>query len=365
MKTFILKTMKKRSSLVITFILFLFTTGCDKFFDKFPGGDHIAKNINFVQTNLVSDTMGFNAAKIDSNLVNAWGIAFSPTGVIWINANGKGLTVLYDSTGTPKRAPVAIPFHGVHFGGTPSGMLFNGTTDFVIPLTNAPARFIFAAEDGTISGWSGGDSTVTVVDRSAFGSVYKGIAMANDGGANFLYATDFHNAKIDVFDKSFNYINSKPFSDPHIPAGFAPFNIANLNGVLFVTYAKQMLPDKHDDQKGPGNGFVNTFWPNGNLIKRFATRGVLNSPWGVAYPPVGFGLGKGSVLISNFGDGRINVFEEAGDFEGPLRNYGSPITIDGLWAIAFPTGGINPNKLFFSAGPDDESHGLFGVITKK
>ena len=316
---------------------------------------------NYVQTNLVSDISGFQAARIDMTLVNAWGIAINPNGIFWINANGSDNSEVYDMNGVPKRPPVSVP--------TPSGIVFNGTSDFIIPATNQVAKFIFASENGKIYAWASGDSARTVANRSSFKSVYKGIELASDGGANYLYATDFHNGKIDVFDKSFNLVSTKPFMDPTIPAGFAPFNIRLIDNELYVTYAKQLGPENKDDQSGPGNGFVNIFKTDGSLFKRFASQGVLNSPWGIEKAPGGFGQGDDIILLGNFGDGHINVFkEEGGKFLNQLKSKGMPITIEGLWAITFPDNrvpGDNPNKLYFTAGPNDEGDGLFGYLIQQ
>ena len=193
---------------------------------------------NYQQTNLVADTAEYGAAAIDPVLLNAWGIAINPTGIIWISANHGGATTVYDSTGKTLLGPVAIPSQAGHFGGSPSGIVFNSTTDFVIPANQKLAKFIFVNEDGTVSAWGEAISTLTVADRSSSDAVYKGVAIARDGTDNFLYAANFKGGKIDVFDKAFQYISNKPFSDPDIPAGFGPFNIQNIGGMLFVTYAK-------------------------------------------------------------------------------------------------------------------------------
>jgi uncharacterized protein (TIGR03118 family) len=331
----------------------------------------VSRQVSYVQTNLVSDTVSNNAARLDPTLVNAWGIAINPNGIFWINSNGKDLTEVWDKNGLPKRNPVTVP--------TPSGILFNTTTDFVISATNEVSRFIFASEDGKIYAWASGDSARTVVNRTGENSVYKGIELANDGSGNFLYATDFHNNKVDIFDKSFNLVSTKPFNDTKIPSNFAPFNIRLIDKVLFVTYAKQLPPDNHDDEKGPGNGFIDIFDTNGSLLRRFVTHGRLNSPWGIEKAPEGFGQGKNMILIGNFGDGHINIYKEGnvgGDGEGKgeggfvkaLQNSGKPVTIDGLWGITFPDGrvpGDDPNKLYFTAGPNEENHGLFGYILKQ
>jgi uncharacterized protein (TIGR03118 family) len=323
---------------------------------------------NYQQTNLVADTAAYGAAAIDPVLLNAWGIAINPTGIIWISANHGGATTVYDSAGKTLLGPVAIPSQGGHFGGSPSGIVFNSTSDFVIPANQKLAKFIFVNEDGTVSAWSGGDSTLTVADRSSFNAVYKGVAIANDGTGNFLYAANFKGGKIDVFDKAFQFVSNKPFADPGIPAGFGPFNIQNIGGKLYVTYAKLKAPDNTDDQAGLGNGYVDIFNPDGILVKRFASQGPLNSPWGLAQAPAGFGLDLHSILVGNFGDGKISVYDSTGVFKGQLQYNDSPIVIDGLWALDFPNNekpSADPNKLYFTAGPMDENHGLFGYLKKQ
>jgi len=321
--------------------------------------------VNYKQTVLVADTLGYGAAFIDSNLRNAWGIALNPMGIVWISANHAGATTIYDSTGKTLFGPVAIPSQGSHFGGSPTGIAFNSTTDFIIPSNRKVAKFIFANEDGTISAWGGGDSTTTVVDRSATGAVYKGITIANDGTSNFLFAANFKGTKIDVFDASFNPVTTKSFNDPQIPAGFGPFNIASIAGKLFVCYAKLKGPDNMDDQAGPGNGYVDVFDTNGKLLQRFISQNQLNSPWGIAQAPAGFGIPFHSIAVGNFGDGKINVYDSTGVYLGQLQNNGNAIVIPGLWALDFPKNEVSnasPNKLYFTAGPMDENHGLFGFI---
>jgi uncharacterized protein (TIGR03118 family) len=318
---------------------------------------------NITQTNLVADTIGFGAARIDTNVGNAWGMAAAPSGPIWISANNLGLSTIYDTTGKTLRTPVIIPSVTPGQPGTPSGVVFNSTTDF------AGSKFIFASEEGIILAWSSGNSAVKVADQSQSNAVYKGLTIAQDGGANFLYVTNFKGQKIDVFDKNFNYVTGKPFLDPTIPAGFGPFNIQYIGGMLYVTYAKLKAPDNHDDQQGPGNGFVNIFTTSGMLVKRFAAQGPLNSPWGIALAPAGFANAQPTILIGNFGDGRINIFDMMGNFKGQLQNNGQIISIQGLWAIDFLKNnqpGGNPNSpLYFTAGPDAEAHGLFGTLKKQ
>lgn len=325
----------------------------------------------YVQTNLVSDLPGV-AALTDPNLQNPWGMSSSPTSPIWVSDNRTGLATLYNGAGAIQSLVVTIP---PPTGGTPpaapTGQVFNGSaTDFKLPNGN-PARFIFATEDGTISGWNGGTSAVLVVDNSVSGAVYKGLAIGSSGGSNFLFATNFNAGTIDVFDAAFNSVNTGgKFTDPNLPAGYAPFNIQNINGTLYVTYALQDAA-KHDDVSGPGNGFVDAFDTAGNLIKRVSSGGALDSPWGLALGSAGFGQFAGDLLVGNFGDGRISAFDPISDaFLGQLQDQSaSPITIDGLWGLRFGNGGSggDVNALFFTAGipgPDNvEDHGLFGTVT--
>jgi uncharacterized protein (TIGR03118 family) len=208
------------------------------------------------------------------------------------------------------------------------------------------------------------------VDNSASGAIYKGVAIGSTTSGDFLYAANFHAGTIDVFDKDFHATTlAGPFSDPNIPAGFAPFNIENLEGQLYVTYAKQDA-DKEDDVAGQGLGFVDVFDTNGHFLQRVATRGQLNAPWGLAFAPADFGRFSNDLLVGNFGNGRINAYRRQGGhfhFVGQLRGLdGKRIMIDGLWALRFGSGGANngpTNALFFTAGPDDEQHGLFGRIS--
>jgi uncharacterized protein (TIGR03118 family) len=321
----------------------------------------------YEQTNLVSDVAGL-AARQDTALVNAWGIAEAPSGPIWISANGTGLSPIYDNTGATLRSPVSIPTPDSSAGGTPSGIVFNGTTDFGIPAGKfmVASHFIFATEDGTIVAWGAGNVATIVADRSKFNAVYKGIALASDDGSNFLYATNFHEGTIDVFDKSFSLVKGKPFRDPGIPAGFAPFNIRLIGSWLYVTYAKQKLPDKHDDQAGPGNGFVDIFKTNGAFVKRFASYGALNSPWGIVQATAGFLKDtEHAIIVGNFGNGHINVYDDDGGFVGPLKDDGRDISIDGLWALENNVPKTDSSRLYFTAGPVQESHGLFGYLKRR
>jgi uncharacterized protein (TIGR03118 family) len=321
--------------------------------------------ISYNHVNLVSDQSGV-AAMTDPNLLDAWGIAVSPTGIFWISSNHGGSATVYDTTGATKIPAVTIPAPGSPTGGAPSGQVFNTTTNFTISSTGKLSKFIFCTEDGTIAAWGGGTSAVIVADRSSSGTVYKGLTIATDGGANYIYAADFHNGKIDVFDSTFTYTTGRTFSDPNIPAGFAPFNIRNISGMLYVLYAKQQGPDNMDDQAGPGNGYVDIFNPNGTFVSRFASQGPLNSPWGIAVAGTEFGQGLLPILIGNFGDGRISVFKQDGTYMGQLQDStNNPLSIDGLWDLYFPANGVpnvSPYRLYFTAGPGGEAHGLFGYL---
>jgi uncharacterized protein (TIGR03118 family) len=335
---------------------------------------------NFVQTNLISDIAGV-ARVTDPNLVNPWGIAYSPTtpgnpgGPFWISDNNAGVSTVYNGDGSTAFPAVKIPPPaGSAPGalGTPTGVVFNGGSGFTVSQNgmSGTSIFIFATEDGTIAGWSPSvnvNSAITAVDNSknptaANGAVYKGLAIAGD----FLYAADFRHGTIDVFGKDFKKATLKGnFTDPKIPAGFAPFNVQNIGGKLFVTYAKQNAT-KHDDVAGPGNGFVDVFSTNGILLQHLISHGALDSPWGLAMAPAGFGQFSGDLLVGNFGDGRINAFNPTtGTLIGPLNNqFGNPITIDGLWGLKFGNGGMagDTKTLFFTAGIGGEQHGLFGSI---
>jgi uncharacterized protein (TIGR03118 family) len=338
----------------------------------------------YAQTNLVSDIPGL-AAHTDPNLRNSWGTSTGPGLPIWVSDNASGVTTLYDGQGNPQPGSgdnqlvvtiPAPPSAGPGAVGAPDGTVFNPTAGGFVVSKNgvsASARFLFATEDGTIAGWSPSvDATraVLAVDRSTatdpagdVGALYKGLALANTATGKFLYATNFRFDTVDVFNSNFELVNS--FTDPTIPAGFAPFGIHNIGGDLYVTFAKQDAA-KHDDDAGPGHGFVDVFAPNGDLLQRIASRGRLNSPWAVTLAPSTFGAFGGDILVGNFGDGRINAFDPAaGQFLGQLRSQHGPITIPGLWGLRFPTGSLNvtPNALYFTAGPNHEADGLFGDIT--
>ncbi len=345
------------------------------------------------QTNLVSDIPGL-ARFTDPNLVNSWGLSHGPTTPWWVSDNGTGVATLYKGDGTPfpVGSPLVVtippPSSTPSATAAPTGNVFNDTNDFVVSEGSAsgPSRFIFATEDGTISGWNPTvnlTSAILEVDNSGMtigkftGAVYKGLATGQSNNQNFIYATDFRFGRVEQFKADFS--PGITFTDPVLANQcnlndannqcFAPFGIQNIGGKLFVTFALQQV-GKHDDQAGAGNGFVDVFDTDGNLLQRFASQGTLNSPWGLALAPNGFGRFGKDLLVGNFGDGRINAFDlDTGAFRGQLQSQGgssNPITIDGLWALGFGNGGLAgpTDTLFFTSGPNGETHGLFGSITK-
>ncbi|WOD16199.1 TIGR03118 family protein [Paraburkholderia kirstenboschensis] len=324
---------------------------------------------SFTATALVSDG-AVSAAHTDVNLKNAWGVAFNPKGFVWVADNGTNLATLYDGNGVPQSLVVTIP-DGTNGTASPTGIVFNGTQSFNVTRNGKTglAAFIFVGEGGTVTAWApavGPTNAFVMYDDGTGGAVYKGLALATNNGSNFLYATDFHNGKIDVFDTNFAKVAMPGgFTDPSIPAGFAPFGIQLIGSNLFVAYAQQDS-DKHDDVAGAGLGMVDVFDTAGNLKQHFATGGALNAPWGIAQAPNNFGSLSGAVLIGNFGDGKINAFNaSSGQSMGAIKSSnGSAIVEPGLWGIAFGNGLNNQpaTTLFFAAGPNDEADGVYGRI---
>jgi uncharacterized protein (TIGR03118 family) len=326
---------------------------------------------SFRETDLVSNIPG-RAQHLDPNLVNPWGISASSGSPMWVADNNAGVATLYDGAGNAFPPPasggplvVKIPLPDGSDGGAPTGTVFNANGGEF-----KGDRFLFATEDGTIAGWNPAVNFTRArieVNRSTvgLGAVYKGLAIGNNGVADHIYASNFRFGTIEVFDTSYKMVAlSGSFSDPGLPAGFAPFNIQDLAGVLYVTYAKQK-PDKHDDQSGPGFGFVDAYDLNGHMLGRVASGGTLNSPWGLAIAPATFGNFHDDLLVGNFGDGRINAFAPDGGFRGQLKSEtNAPIQIDGLWGLRFGNGafGASTNTLYFAAGINDEQDGLFGSI---
>jgi len=312
---------------------------------------------------LVADVSGA-APVTDANLVNAWGLVASSTSPWWVADNETNLSTLYNGdTGAIVPLVVNVP-------GAPTGIVFNGdTSSFLLPSGGA-ARFIFASQDGIIRGWNGGPDAQIGVDDSAAGSSYTGLAIASTSSGPRLYAADFPNAEVDVFDASWDPVGGPAaFVDPGLPEGYAPFGIQAIGSRIFVAYAKQD-EEGEDEVAGQGLGFVDVYDTDGGLVARVAQHGQLNAPWGIAQAPDGFGRFSGDLLVGNFGDGQINAYEERsnGNFthRGELRGAdGKRVEIDGLWALEFGNGAAAGPKttLFFTAGPEDETHGLFGSIT--
>jgi uncharacterized protein (TIGR03118 family) len=344
----------------------------------------------YLAATLTSDIPGA-ALNTDPVLQNAWGVAFTPAASpFWVADNATGCSTLYDGQGAVQALQVKLPLPGGSVPPTackhvdpnhppsltpaaPTGLVWNPTTStttgFLVPGTSPPlvATFIWDTEDGTISAWTGGlnpsDQAVLAVDNSP-GAVYKGLVFGVNANGVFLFATNFRAGTVDVFDHTYTQVTTDGgFTDPNIPAGFAPFGIQNIDGDLFVTYAKQNTA-KHDDVAGPGNGFVDVFDTNGHLLRRFASRGPLNSPWAVARASFAFGRFSGDILIGNFGNGKINAFDSDGRFIDELDGpNGKALVIDGLWTLVLG-GGRNSSSdtLYFTAGPNGETDGLFGTI---
>lgn len=318
----------------------------------------------YVVTPLVSDG-GVPAPVVDPHLVNAWGLVAGPTSPWWVADNGVDLSTLYNATGAKRPLEVSVP-------GAPTGVVFNGVAGAFL-VNGATSRFIFAEEGGRILGWASPamPAAQVEVNNSASGAVYKGLAIADTSSGPRLYATDFVNGRVDVFDAKWAPVTaSGGFDDPALPSMYGPFGIQTIGDRIFVTFAKQ-VPGSTDEAHGQGLGFVDAFDFDGNLVARVAQHGQLNAPWGLAWAPADFGRFGGDLLVGNFADGHINAYEEMANgrfaYRGALSvGDDQPIAIDGLWALEFghgaPANGP-ANTLFFTAGPNDEADGLFGTIT--
>lgn len=326
-------------------------------------GRPAAAQSRVVQTNLVSDVAG-HAYVTDPQLVNPWGVSASPTGPFWVSDNHTGLSTLYNGAGVKQGLVVTVPGVG-GAAGSPTGQVFNGTGSFALP-NGGNAVFLFASEDGTISGWNpaGGASAVTAVNPLG-GASYKGLAVSGSGAGARLYGANFGQGRVDVFDGSFGLVGSGGFVDPNLPAGYAPFNAQTIGNSVYVTYA--LHGANGDDVPGAGHGFLDVYGTDGTFQRRLVSGGALNSPWGMAIAPAGFGSFGGDLLVGNFGDGMIHAYDPlTGAAEGALLAAdGTPLAIDGLWSLDFGNGGKGgaSNALYFTAGPDDEAHGLFGSLT--
>src|SRR5271165_422192 len=345
---------------------------------------HHKTMMTFTVNKLVGSDPSVGAAQTDPNLINPWGISESPASPFWISDNGSGMASIYSATSsgvtTNVIPPITIAVPPGQMPGTasPTGQVFNSfQSDGAFTLQDgSPATFLFATEDGTISGWNAkaGTQSIIAVDEAnnpadgdeamGAGAVYKGLAIAQGDNGPVLFAANFRHGTVDTYDKNFNLVNS--FTDPNVPSGFAPFNVQVLDGKLFVTFAQQD-DTKHDDVAGAGNGFVDEFDLNGTMVQRVASNGPLDSPWGLAIAPQSFGRFAGDLLVGNFGDGMINAFNLNTDkFQGALKGPdGKPIVIGDLWGISPGNGGSggSASALYFTAGVKDEAHGLFGSIT--
>ena len=359
-------------------ILFLFSCQKNQLITKDGSKNDINSNTlksgkkigHFTQTNLVADQAG-KAALTDPTLLNAWGLAWAPSGIAWIGAEVGHVSDVYDREGHTILGPVTIPSPTTTTGGHPSGVVFNPTTGFML-ATGGPARFIFVGTDGVVSAWNGAQGTHAARIATIPSSAFTGLTIAHNGTDTMLYAANFEARMINVWNKAWAPV-SLSFMDPMLPAGYSPFNIQNIGNMLYVMYAK--VAPNGDSQEGEGLGYVDIYKPDGTLVKRFASKGTLDAPWGVAMAPAGYLVNEvededdmkaqPSILVANFGNGRINAFSMNGKFLGQLRGADHKVlTIDGLWAIMFPpaTSTIDQKRLYFNAGPGDEMHGLFGYL---
>ena len=354
-----MKTLVKKITIVFSPLMFLLFSICLVFVacDK----DEVANpGTSYQKVNLVSSVDGHGANRIDPNLINARGMAVGQTGTFWITSTGIDKTTIYDYTGMTAAPPFNV-------GGHPEGVVYNATNDFARPVTTMVSKFIYVGEEGKVHGWASENMIVEVANHGTNGDVYKGVTITNDRGSNFLYIANFSKGEIVVLDQNFVQKDGMLFIDPTLPAGYAPFNIQNVDGKLYVTYALQN-ENSSDAVEGEGNGYVSIFNPDGTFIRRFASEGKLNAPWGIAKVTNNFGEEPNAILIGNNGDGRINVFSENGEFLHQLQDGNTIIKIDGLWTIMFPASGvpaIEHNKLYYTAGPADETQGLFGYITMR
>lgn len=349
---------------------------------------------NFKQVNLVANSQEYHPVTIDPTLLNGFGIAWSPNGVAWVNSVGGHVSELYSSEGSIVRAPVNIPSPTDMVGGLPTGIVFSGGKGF--KLANGASSFLFSGFDGVISGWNASSGNNAKKTAGFAGAAYTGLAIASNNGHNLIYAANFSGKRIDVWDTAFSRV-IMPFVDPEMPAEYSPYNIQAVGDLLFVMYAQLSLSDGTIAHvAGKGKGFVSVFNTDGSFVKRFASRGTLNIPWGVTAAPASFleehdmnikpksevsgdnnyvvgnsdnkELKQPVILVGNFGDGHINVFSLDGRYFGQLQSNNQTIVIDGLWALSFAPStatSIDSHKLYFSAGPDNEADGLFGYLIKQ
>jgi uncharacterized protein (TIGR03118 family) len=312
----------------------------------------------YVQTNLASDINGL-AANTDTNLKNPWGMSFAPTSPFWVSDQVTGKSTLYNGAGVAQGLIVTTP-------PAPTGQVFNSSSSFNLP-TGGKALFIFDSLSGTISGWNGAQGTTAFTEFTATdGAAFTGLANGSNGSGDFLYAADFANRRIDVFNGNFALTTlAGSFTDPNLPAGYSPYNIQAVGGKLYVEY-DMVDPTTHRPATTANTGIVDIFDTNGNLLQRLVTNTHLDSPWGITQAPSTFGSFGGDILVGNFGDGSISAFDPtSGAFLGTLASLSGTIVNSGLWALNFraPGSGFDPNALFFNAGINNEADGLFGEVT--
>jgi uncharacterized protein (TIGR03118 family) len=319
----------------------------------------------FTVQNLTSDIANVGTQPTDPDLVNPWGIVPNPAGVWWVSDNATGKLTLYDGNGVKQGLIVNVPQWDGSPGGNPSGQIFNSTQDFKLS-NNKPAAFIVSTEDGTIQGWNGGTTTMITVNNWP-NAVYKGLALGSANGANYIYAANFKGGTVDVFDATYqsHSFGGGAFVDPNLPSGYAPFNVANINGKIVVSYALQD-DDKKDDVAGIGHGYIDVYDGQGTLLQRLPHVYALNSPWAMVVAPSSWAQLSGKLLVGQFGSGGIAAFDLVNNlFVGVLQDdQGLPIRINGLWGLAYGNGGGAGSKdtLYFAAGYFAEAHGLFGRI---
>lgn len=332
----------------------------------------IAFGQHYTQTDLTADVASVaSVPNLDPNLVNSWGLTRATGSPWWVADNGTGLSTLYDGGGVPQSLVVTIPPpKGKEGPSAPTGTVFNFTNGFNLEPT-AKAIFIFVTEDGTIAGWNPTINLTNAVRRvnRPNDAIYKGVAIAQVGSAARLYASNFKSGRVDVFDGGWHLLSLKAgaFVDPMLPPDYAPFGIQNVGGNIVITFAHRP-PGSKDEDHGPGLGYVTIFDTNGNVIQRLAHGNYFNAPWGIAMSGADFGVFSHRLIIGNFGNGGIHAFDPiTGKLAGTLLDAsGSEVLIDGLWALEFGGGTANSgpaNAMFFTAGPDEESHGLFGMLT--
>jgi uncharacterized protein (TIGR03118 family) len=372
-----------QSSLLLLTSAFVFAFGCHK-----PDVDP-PQSKRFEQINLVANSAAYQPLTIDPKLINGFGLAWSPSGIAWVNSVGGHVSALYTADGAIARSAVNIPSRTDTINGFPCGIVFSGGQGF--NLTNGPSLFLFTSFDGVLSGWNPASGNNATRLRAPEQASYTGLAIGSDGVKNLIFGANFGASKIDVWDTAFSRV-AMNFTDPTLPIGYSPYNIQSIDNLIYVVYGK-LGADGHP-VAGTGNGYVSVFNTKGEFLKRFASEGALNIPWGITAASASFlrkrdikpansqsghaednadygqdeEIKESLILIGNFGDGRINVFSQSGTFLGQLRSAGNVVEIDGLWALSFgPQGvaGIDPNRLYFTAGPKAETDGLFGYLVKK